>query len=223
MPAAGSGQRFGAPIPKQYLPLGSSTVIEHALAPFLADSRCLQIVVALDPADAHFTTLAPSRDARLRRVAGGARRCDSVRNALQAITASPDSWVLVHDAARPCLSRRDLDALLQQASTDHTGGLLAVPLADTLKRGDETRHAIDTPARAGLWRALTPQMFRVDTLKRALAAAEAAGNEPTDEAQAIEWLGLRPLLVAGSPGNLKVTTSGDLSLAAAILARENAV
>jgi 2-C-methyl-D-erythritol 4-phosphate cytidylyltransferase/2-C-methyl-D-erythritol 2,4-cyclodiphosphate synthase len=217
MPAAGSGRRFGTALPKQYQPLAGATVIEHALAPFLADERCRGMVVATDVSDSTFDTLKVAREPRLRRVPGGARRCDSVRLGLAALPAADDDWVLVHDAARPCLTRTDLDALLATLRDDAVGGLLATPLADTLKRADEAGRVVDSPSRAGLWRALTPQMFRAGLLKRALAAAEAAGREPTDEAQAVEWLGLAPRLVAGETRNLKVTTAGDLTLAGALL------
>jgi len=124
-------------MPKQYMPLAGSTVIEHALAPFLADPRCRQIIVALDPADVRFRTLPPARDPRVQVVPGGAQRCDSVRNALQAIAAADDDWVLVHDAARPCVARSDVDTLIAAVAGDAVGGLLAVPLADTLKRGND--------------------------------------------------------------------------------------
>jgi 2-C-methyl-D-erythritol 4-phosphate cytidylyltransferase / 2-C-methyl-D-erythritol 2,4-cyclodiphosphate synthase len=218
MPAAGSGRRFGGAVPKQYLALAGRSVIEHALAPFLADARCRGVVVALDAADATFDTLPPAREARVRRVQGGAHRCDSVANALQAINDSDDSWVLVHDAARPCITPVEINALLAGCASDAVGGLLAAPLADTLKRGDDAQQVVETPSRSGLWRALTPQMFRLGLLRKALQAAQAGGREPTDEAQAVEWLGETPRLIAGSAGNLKITTAADLTLAAALLA-----
>lgn len=217
MPAAGSGRRLGAPVPKQYLPLAGRAVIEHALAPFLADPRCLEIVVALDAADRSFAALPAARDPRVRTVIGGLRRCDSVHNALAALNASDDSWVLVHDAARPCLARADLDTLLTTLAQDPVGGLLAVPLADTLKRAAGAERVLKTPPRTGMWRALTPQMFRLGLLRQALQEAGKAGREPTDEAQAIEWLDFAPRLVAGQPSNLKVTVPADLPLAAAVL------
>lgn len=215
MPAAGSGRRFGGERPKQYQQLAGRAVIEHALAPFLADARCRGVAVALDAADPHFQQLPVATDPRLQCVTGGARRCDSVRHALAALPASEEDWVLVHDAARPCVSRADLDLLLASVQHDEVGGLLATPLADTLKRADADQRVLDTPARTGLWRALTPQMFRHGLLTRALTGAQAAGREPTDEAQAVEWLGLAPRLVAGNPANIKVTTAGDLAVAAA--------
>jgi 2-C-methyl-D-erythritol 4-phosphate cytidylyltransferase len=219
MPAAGSGRRFGATVPKQYLELAGRKVIEHALAPFLADPRCRGIVVALDPGDHLFGGLPLAREPKVRSVAGGAQRCDSVRNALEAIAGGDDDWVLVHDAARPCLSRADLDALIAALIDDPVGGLLATPLSDTLKRADSGHHVTDTPPRESLWRALTPQMFRLRLLRESLVAAHAAGREPTDEAQAVEWIGHSPLLVAGRADNLKITSPADLTLAAAVLAQ----
>lgn len=226
MPAAGSGRRFGGDTAKQYLQLAGARVIEHALAPFLADAACAGIVVAVDAADATFGTLAAARDARVRRVAGGARRCDSVRQALAAVAAGDDEWVLVHDAARPCIARADVQRLLDEVAAEPAGGLLAVPLSDTLKRAtpagaDGPPRVARTPSREGLWRALTPQMFRLGVLRAALDAAQAAGREPTDEAQAVEWQGFAPRLVAGDPGNIKITSPPDLALAGAWLAREH--
>lgn len=219
MPAAGSGRRFGAAVPKQYLSLAGKTVIEHALAPFLADARCRQIVVAIHPADTTFQMLPPARDARLRTVAGGEQRCDSVRNALLGIDGPVDDWVLVHDAARPCLSAAELSALLTECGNDDVGGLLAAPLSDTLKRGDAQQRVVATTPRDSLWRALTPQMFRLGLLRDSLLAAQAAGRQPTDEAQAVEWRGHAPRLVAGRAANLKITSPADLPLAAAVLAQ----
>lgn len=218
MPAAGSGRRFGAAFPKQYLPLAGTTVIEHALAPFLDDSRCQGIVVALDPSDARFDALPVAHHPKLRTVPGGARRCDSVRKGLAALEAPADDWVLVHDAARPCLSRADRDALLHALAAHPVGGLLATPLADTLKRADPAGQVQDTPSREGLWRALTPQMFPLGLLAGALDEAARVGREPTDEAQAVEWLGRTPRLVPGSAANIKITTAADLAIAAAVLA-----
>lgn len=215
MPAAGSGQRFGQQIPKQYMPLAGRTVIQWSLAPFLDDGRCQGAVVALAAADAHFARLGLGTE-KVATVMGGAQRADSVLAALESIRADDDEWVLVHDAARPCVTREEIDRLLQQAGADAVGGLLAVPLADTLKR-EASGRVTDTPPRAGLWRALTPQMFRLGALREALQAAGREGRSPTDEAQALEWRGSAPRLVQGSPQNLKITTAADLSLAAAIL------
>jgi 2-C-methyl-D-erythritol 4-phosphate cytidylyltransferase len=223
MPAAGSGTRFEAGVPKQYAPLEGRTVIEWALAPFLADARCALAVVVAAPADAHWTALAARlADGRLRSVPGGARRSESVRRGLAALEGhvTAEEWVLVHDAARPCLEAADLERLLGQASRHEPGGLLAARAADTLKRARELGGAAVAEAtleRSQLWRALTPQMFRFGALCAALDAAHAAGRFPTDEAQALEWLGVSPLLVEGASTNLKLTTRADLALAAAVL------
>jgi 2-C-methyl-D-erythritol 4-phosphate cytidylyltransferase len=237
MPAAGAGRRFGAPLPKQYAPLEGRTVIEWALSPFLADARCAEAVVALAPDDEGWARVAP----RLRSpdtlvphapprpplsvVAGGEQRSHSVRRALSALEgrAAANDWVLVHDAVRPCLEAADLERLLGALCAHPLGGLLAVPAADTLKRAQE--RATDTAPppvaqtldRAGVWRALTPQMFRYRRLCAALDQAHAAGRSPSDEAQALEWLGEHPLLIEGAATNLKITAAADLVLAAALL------
>ncbi len=227
VPAAGSGRRLASAIPKQYLEVAGRTVIEHALTPFLEDVRCLEIVVAIAADDARWPIVERTlADRRLRSVTGGAERADSVWRGLVALQPAmvADDWVLVHDAARPCLAAAELESLLNELSLHDVGGLLAVPLADTLKRasGDGPRQSVETVDRAGLWRALTPQMFRYGLLREALAAAHAAGRTPTDEAQAIEWAGGAPQLVAGDVRNVKVTTAADLQLVAALLAARNA-
>lgn len=221
MPAAGSGRRFGAAAPKQYAPLAGATVLECALAPFLADPRCRTIRLVLAPDDAARAHLQARLGTRGALVDGGAERCDSVRNGLASLATvlGPQDWVLVHDAARPCIAAADIDRLI--AAVDggrEAGGLLAVPLADTLKRADASGACEATLPRAGLWCAQTPQMFRLAALADALEAAARAGRVPTDEAQAMEWAGVRARLVASAHGNLKVTSPADLALAAAVLA-----
>ncbi|HVW68240.1 MAG TPA: 2-C-methyl-D-erythritol 4-phosphate cytidylyltransferase [Steroidobacteraceae bacterium] len=231
MPAAGVGRRFGTSKPKQYAPLQGRTVIEWALAPFLADPACAGAVVAVAADDpcwdevADRLTKLPGRVPELIFAQGGAERSHSVRKGLEAVRekAAPDDWVLVHDAARPCLSVDDLQLLLKRLGSHRVGGILATPAADTLKRAGAALSSgadpeIDqTVDRAGLWRALTPQMFRYQMLCGALDRAFAAGRLPTDEAQALEWAGERPLLVQGSAANIKITSADDLVLAAALL------
>lgn len=221
IPAAGAGRRFGGS-PKQYAPLAGATVIEHSLAPFLADPRCAAIAVALAADDSLW------RDpgvAKLRTLTGGDERARSVALALESLSTDfgEADWVMVHDAVRPCVARTEIDALAAIAVDDGPGGLLAVPLADTLKQAQEGV-APDSPPvsartlpREQFWRALTPQMFRLGELRAALAAALAAGRTPTDEAQAIEWAGGAPRLVMGDARNIKITTPADLALAGAIL------
>ncbi len=217
MPAAGHGKRMGATdgLPKQYLPLAGRTVIEHALAPFLADPGCLGAIVALAPGDTVFGTLAVARDPRVTPVTGGRERRDSVAAGLAALAArvSGDPWVLVHDAARPCLPAADLASLLGALPGSPDGALLAVPLVDTLKRSGADGAVDATVPRAGLWRAQTPQAFRLGRLAEALGRHAAA----TDEASAVEALGDRPRLVEGSPDNLKITAPADLAPAARLL------
>jgi 2-C-methyl-D-erythritol 4-phosphate cytidylyltransferase len=224
MPAAGSGSRFGGKVPKQYAALLGRSVIEWALSPFLQDSRCVGIMVALSAADRRWPQVARRLPAgAVSTAAGGAQRSLSVRNALAALTgrAAGSDWILVHDAARPCLDQGDLARLLQGLGTHPVGGLLATPAADTLKRaqddGGEGREVAETVDRSQLWRALTPQMFRYGSLCAALDAAHGAGRFPSDEAQAIEWAGAHPRLIEGRSANLKVTTADELALAAAIL------
>jgi 2-C-methyl-D-erythritol 4-phosphate cytidylyltransferase len=224
MPAAGSGSRFGGTIPKQYAPLEGRTVIEWALTPFLEDARCMGIVVALAPGDRRWPKIAARLPARVGSTAGGAQRSLSVRNGLSALQgrAAAADWILVHDAARPCLEHAELAQLLQVLAAHPLGGLLATPAADTLKRAQEAGSAAglevsQTIDRSLLWRALTPQMFRYGQLCAALDAAHAAGRFPSDEAQAVEWLGGHPQLIEGRSSNLKVTTADELALAAAIL------
>ena len=220
MPAAGTGRRFGTETPKQYAALEGRTVIDWSLASFLADPRCAQIVVALGTDDGSWTP-----PAGVRTTSGGAQRSQSVRAGLAALegAAGAADWVLVHDAARPCLSAQDLERLIAGVGQHPVGGLLGVRYADTLKRADESRgdalpaQVLRTEERRGLWRALTPQMFRYGALCAALDAAHAAGRFPSDEAQALEWAGATALLIEGAASNLKVTTAEDLLLAAAVL------
>jgi 2-C-methyl-D-erythritol 4-phosphate cytidylyltransferase len=227
MPAAGSSRRFSASIPKQYAALGASTVIEHSLALFESDPDCAGIVVVTASDDATWPAIAARRARLVDTAPGGAQRAHSVRAGLHALASRvrDDDWIMVHDAARPCLAAADLAHLKKEIGAHEIGGLLAIPLADTLKRAlrtDGNAPAVDaTVDRADLWRAATPQVFRFGALLRALDAALAAQRLPTDEAQALEWAGHRPRLVPGRADNIKVTTADDLALAAAILsARE---
>jgi 2-C-methyl-D-erythritol 4-phosphate cytidylyltransferase len=234
MPAAGAGRRFGAQKPKQYAALHGRTVIEWALSPFLRDSRCAGAVVVLAESDPYWAEVATRLEAvatpssaagehrpKLILGPGGSERCESVRNGLLTLRGRAEArdWVLVHDAARPCLSSQDLGRLLEQLESHPVGGLLAAPAADTLKRASGQREVEQTVDRSALWRALTPQMFRYARLLEALESALGSSRYPTDEAQAIEWLGDRPVLVEGSAANLKVTSADDLLVAEALLAR----
>jgi 2-C-methyl-D-erythritol 4-phosphate cytidylyltransferase len=219
VPAAGQGSRFGSDVPKQYAPLLGQPVLSWTLQALLAEESLAGVVVALAGGDDHWSSLRESSDPRVRTCAGGVRRELSVANALLALdgAAADSDWVLVHDAARPCLRHDDLNALFDTLRDDAVGGLLALPVGDTLKRSDEAGRACATVERDGLWRALTPQMFRYGILRRSLALCIERGRTVTDEASAIEALGLRPRLVRGHSDNLKITNPEDAALAEAIL------
>jgi len=225
IPAAGGGARFGSAVPKQYAPLAGVPVLARTLARLHEALAPDGMFVALSPDDLHFDRMAgrPPGVAALR--CGGVTRAATVRNALAALASScaDDDWILVHDAARPCVPRDALARLVEHLRDGDTGGLLAVPVADTLKRSDhdaDAPHAVATVPRAGLWQAQTPQMFRYGVLRRAFEDESALAC--TDEAQAVEALGLAPRLVRGSPANLKITYPEDMALAAAILAAQAA-
>jgi 2-C-methyl-D-erythritol 4-phosphate cytidylyltransferase len=217
VPAAGSGSRFGAEKPKQYLDLLGRPLIFHTLAALCACPDIERVWVVLAPDDPWWPRYDWSElGAKLETVrCGGATRAESVTNGLQAaaMVATDDDWVLVHDAARPCLSPAMLDALFADLANDPVGGILAVPVADTLKRADAEQRVAATEPRDGLWQAQTPQMFRYGLLCDALEKCQAV----TDEAGAVEALGLKPKLVRGDATNLKVTYPADLPLAAMIL------
>ena len=213
IPAAGVGARMAADRPKQYLQLGGRTILEHSLGCFLDHPSLKGLVVSLAVDDPYWPSLACAGDPRIQRADGGSQRSGSVLNALlqlNALGASHDDWVLVHDAARPNLSREDLDTLLAELAHDPVGGLLAVPARDTLKRVDKHGRVVETIDRSLIWQAYTPQMFRLGALHRALADSLVADAVITDEASAMEWSGQAPRLVEGRADNIKVTRPEDL-------------
>jgi 2-C-methyl-D-erythritol 4-phosphate cytidylyltransferase len=220
--AAGGGARMQAGRPKQYLKLRGRALIEHSLQVFMQAPWIDGIVVVLAPGDEDFAKLAVGKHWKLHVASGGSTRVESVLAGLAEVAAKANApgppFVLVHDAARPCITREDLERLRDEAS-DAQGGLLAVPVADTLKRAESSRSAA-TVDRRELWRAQTPQMFRLDVLRQALEASVAQGVEVTDEARAMEAAGHRPRLVTGSAANLKVTYPDDLALAEFWLERQ---
>jgi len=223
MPAAGSGRRFGGP--KQHAVLSGRTMLEIALQLFIDDARCQGGSIVHAAADPNVAQLRARLPPRFGLVTGGSERAHSVYHGLLALEgrAKAQDWVLVHDAARPCLSAADRDRLLERGALDAVGALLAVPVADTVKRahGEHPSRIESTIARQGLWLAQTPQMFRYAPLRAALEQAEATARVPTDEAQAMEWIGQGAQLVPAADSNFKVTSAADLLLAAAILrARE---
>ena len=221
MPAAGRGTRLGGDLPKQYLNVAGRTLIEHSLRALLGHPDVDGVVVALHPDDPYWAGWREMEGKPIYTCMGGAERADSVLAALQGLpaTVSEDQWVLVHDAARPCLRGVDLSRLLAIGQADPIGAILAAPVRDTIKRADTDSRSIRTESRQMLWRALTPQMFRRGGLTRALQAAMRSGVVITDEAMAMERLGLKPRLVEGSEDNIKVTTQADLALAEFILKR----
>lgn len=222
IPAAGSGSRFGAPLPKQYLSINGLPLIRHAIDALLADARIARVIVVLSPDDRdwHADCMPADKPERMSVIrVGGATRAESVLNGIkwlsEQIKSDSNDWVLVHDAARPCLSRAQIDTLISTLTDDPVGGLLAIPVADTVKRADAKNRVDATVDRRQLWQAQTPQMFRLDLLQQALNAVDLA--VATDESAAIEALGHAPKLVPGSLSNLKVTYPADLPLATAII------
>jgi len=220
IPAAGTSERMGLATPKQYLELLGHPMLYHSVNALLANGRIDTVFVVLAPADGEFRQHAwrefGERVAPL--YCGGATRHDSVLNGLVAAssTVQPDDWMLVHDASRPCLGQQELQRMLDVLGADEVGGILAVPVADTLKRADPAGRIQRTEPREHLWQAQTPQMFRHGLLLQALSRSGIV----TDEAGAIEALGLKPKLVRGSATNLKVTYAQDLQLAQTILASD---
>lgn len=218
IPAAGVGRRMGSAIPKQYLPLAGKSVLEWALDPFLADDRCQTVTVVIAEDDAHWSGLSLNHP-KLRVTIGGHERVHSVLAGLQSLQQDRnDEWVMVHDAARPCLHREDMDKLLFETQHDPVGGILGSPISDTLKFTDDDKRIIKTIPRANMWRALTPQLFRVGVLHSALQAALISQSLVTDESAALEAQGFQPKLIEGRSDNLKITTPADLALAACVLA-----
>ena len=218
VPAAGFGTRMGNELPKQYMPLAGQPMIAHALNTLCSNRDISMVFVVLAPDDTLFQGYDWSRfgDKLQTLFCGGEKRSDTVLNGLIASELEPDDWVLVHDAARPCLNQAQLARLITELRDDTVGGILAVPVADTLKRADDQGRIARTEDREGLWHAQTPQMFRVGLLTQALQASPRV----TDEAAAIEVLGLHPKLVLGETTNLKVTYPQDLQLAELLLAQQ---
>lgn len=215
IPAAGVGRRFGGKTPKQYLRLADAMVIDHVLGVFVEHAAISGCVVALSPDDGYWPDSRFAAHPRVRRAPGGRERSDSVANALALLAgvADDDDWVLVHDAARPCLRAQDLDALLAALPDEPVGALLAVPVHDTVKQTADGERVQSTLPRASLWRAYTPQAFRLGLLRRALAGAAADNQAVTDDASAVERLGLKPRLIEGGSDNIKITRPEDLPLA----------
>jgi len=226
VPAAGFGHRMGSETPKQYLPLAGRAVLAWTLEALLDHPRIAGVMLVVANDDARWRECLPA-DAgeRVRAVIGGRQRPDSVGAGLDELSGflPPESWVLVHDAVRPCLHAKDLERLIVAATADAVGGLLAAPSADTIKRIDAEQRVDATLERREVWRALTPQMFKLGALREAYARARDADRVPTDEAAAIEATGARPLLVVGRADNVKITQPEDLGFAEAVLRARGAL
>lgn len=215
VPAAGSGARFGAASPKQYLQLSGRPLMWYTLSTLCAVPALDEVALILSPGDEWFDDYVWDLPKLTVHRVGGASRAHTVRNGIDVLQLAPDDWLLVHDAARCCLSVAMVEKLLTEVGDDAVGGLLALPVADTVKRGDRDGRVAMTLPRQGMWLAQTPQMFRTGALTQALAGDLL--DNITDEASAIERMGLKPRLIEGDASNFKVTWPRDLPLARAIL------
>lgn len=227
IPAAGAGKRMQSAIPKQYLPLKQQPVLQHTIERLAQNQYISGIIVAVSDNDEYWSGLNLALTKPLHRVNGGKERCHSVLNALNYLASITDAtdWVLVHDAARPCLRDSDINLLINSLSDDKVGGLLAVPVRDTMKRGmQQDSHTVvqETVDRQQLWHALTPQMFHLGELRDALHSALAQQHWVTDDASAMELAGKQPVLVEGHADNIKITRPEDLALAEFFLTQQEA-
>lgn len=211
VPAAGIGARMQADKPKQYLTIQGTTILEHTLSVLLSYKPISQIILAVAPNDPYLDQLPLLNSPKIRLVEGGETRANSVLNGLKVIEEPGQTWVLVHDAARPCLTQGDLDKLLK--IQDENGAILASPAIDTIKKADKNQQIKETQDRNFIWLAQTPQFFKADLLIHALTQAAAQGYSVTDEASAMELAGFRPHLVSGRSDNIKITRPEDLALA----------
>lgn len=222
VPAAGVGARMGSDLPKQYLPLAGTTVIENTLGRLLTLPDIAGIYLVLSDEDRHWEKLSFAQHEHIHRITGGAERCDSVLNALDHLQkiASPDDWVLVHDAARPCVHANSILQLIEAVKNHPVGGILGVPVSDTLKYvvNSIIQSTVD---RRFLWQAQTPQIFRFGLLRNCLRKALAENKTITDEASALESYGYQPLIVQGRSDNIKITRPEDLAIAAMLLQQQN--
>lgn len=221
IPAAGFGTRMNSDLPKQYLTINGKTILEHTLGVFCTHSDIHGVVVAISKTDSIWPTLSVATHPKIMVTNGGQERCHSVMNCLQYLStvAKEDDWVLVHDAARPCIAGGDVSHLIKMVGNHAVGGLLALPVRDTMKRSNQNNEVQETIDRNGLWHALTPQMFRLGNLTRALKAALDSGILVTDDAQALELQNQSPLLVEGKSSNIKITRKDDLAIAELYLDR----
>lgn len=220
VPAAGVGSRMRADRPKQYLTIDEKTVLEHTVEKLLAHPVVKSVIVAVSEEDPYYTDLPINQRQNVIRVSGGKERADSVLSGLNYVVQHQLSdWVMVHDAARPCVNLQDIDRLISEACQHHCGAILASPVRDTMKRANARQEVDHTVEREAMWHALTPQMFKTERLSQALCRALEQGVAITDEASALEWVGEHPALVQGSATNIKITQPEDLALAEFYLTR----
>jgi 2-C-methyl-D-erythritol 4-phosphate cytidylyltransferase len=215
VPAAGVGKRMLASCPKQYLKINNQSILTHTTNRLLSHPNITQVIIVLSDEDEYFTQTELADNANIVRVSGGKERVDSVLNGLRSIDIENRPWVLVHDAARPCVTHADIDALIEQCLTNNSGGLLAAKVIDTMKQSSQSHSNIvnRTIDRSYLWHAFTPQMYKTAELKQAIEQAMEQGFEITDESSAIELAKLPSLLVQGRRDNIKITRPEDLALA----------
>ena len=218
VPAAGIGHRYGSAIPKQYLSLCGTPVLLHSIKRLLEIKEVEQIFVPLGSDDTLWKNLEFSHP-KVKTITGGCDRSQSVINALEGLSnlAKEGDWVLVHDAVRPCVTEFDIKKIIREVRNDDVGGLLAYQVVDTIKELDDSDGVIKTIDREKLWCALTPQMFRYELIKKALRAAVLSDQPVTDEASAIEFLGLSPKIIPGEKSNIKITSAEDMLLAELII------
>ena len=223
VPAAGIGKRMKADCPKQYLKIAGLTILEHTVLKLLSHPSIAQVILAISQGDEYFKVTSLSNHKNVVAIEGGQERIDSVLAGLKAIDSQTNTWVLVHDAARPCISHKDIDALIASCRSTNHGGLLASPVRDTMKRADVKQQVKSTVERSTLWHALTPQMYQTKPLIMALEQAQADNVLITDESSAMEHVGEASSLVQGSSENIKVTRPEDLALAEFYLANSSDV
>ncbi|MDO6428117.1 2-C-methyl-D-erythritol 4-phosphate cytidylyltransferase [Thalassotalea sp. 1_MG-2023] len=223
IPAAGVGKRMQTHCPKQYLSIANKTILQHTVDKLASHPSISSIVISVSKSDQYFASTQLAEHPKVSVAKGGKERVDSVLNGLCAIEEQTVDWVIVHDAARPCITHQDIDLLIEQCLLQQTGGLLAIPVRDTMKRSyveDKTAFVKKTVAREHLWHALTPQMYPAKLLKKAIEQALIDGKAVTDEASAIELAGGSSLLVQGRADNIKITQPDDLAMAEFILLKQ---
>jgi 2-C-methyl-D-erythritol 4-phosphate cytidylyltransferase len=222
IPAAGVGKRMGQDLPKQYLKLHDKYVLEYSIRLFSNNPLINGVVVVISDGDPYWGETGLDKIPKVMVTQGGVERCHSVQNGLKALKAhaGPEDWILVHDAARPCLDRADLDKMILALEEHPVGGILAIPTKDTMKRANDDGKVVETVNRENLWHALTPQMFRYSLLESAIDNAISNNILVTDEAQAVELYGKHPQLVEGKSSNIKITNSSDLVLAEYYLSQQ---